>query len=65
MCLGKVVVTGGGAAPQEIGDVVDIRTEGTAVTIATLFGEMHRFTNVAIAHITMRAGIVVSLVELA
>lgn len=62
MCLGKVIVTGASIAPQEIGDVVDIRNDGTAVTISTLFGEIHRFAGVAIEHIAMRSGIVVSLV---
>jgi len=64
MCLGKVMVSGGSAGAQEIGDVVDIRTDGGVVTLSTLFGETHRFTDVAIDHIAMRSGIVVSLVAL-
>ncbi|WBO24395.1 CooT family nickel-binding protein [Sphingomonas abietis] len=62
MCLGKIVLTGAGTDRQEIGDVVDIRMDDNGVSVSTLFGEEHRFEDVAIEHIAMRSGVTVSLV---
>jgi hypothetical protein len=65
MCMGKVIVMGSGTDPREISDVVDITTDGSTVKILTLFGEEHRFSDVAIDHVAMNAGVVISLIPAA
>ncbi|MBK1662900.1 hypothetical protein CKO38_10490 [Rhodospirillum rubrum] len=62
MCMAKVVLTKADGVRVEIGDVLEVRAEGGAVRVTTLFDEEHTFPGLAIGRVDLRSG-VISLIE--